>query len=360
MTPKNQSGPNYSDLAKLVLERAHTAREGVILIGALIAEHGHATYGGNSHMIADASECWIVIEFAGGLGLWVAERLGSKSIRVSRPGYIGAVHNSDDFLHSPNFFDYAVSKGWYDPSNSAPFDANLIYGDGKGKWEGQALIEHELLRRAEMGPLAKDDIVWALRAERITGDCAGYGQIVPLIDSSLPELRILWHAHIGPVVAPFVPIFLGLTSVPEEFRQHRYLSASEDQRYYRGEMLGTPSPAVAQEIEARRSATYSFKRLYYLLLQESAEAQKNVAEIWEAFEERLAGEAERVRRTCEILLRCGEHELATSQLTYFCDTELRASLDWADDLVDALDVRARTMSARSGGRPSRTTPQQIW
>ena len=33
MTPPTQTGPNYSDLARLVLERAHTAREGVELIG---------------------------------------------------------------------------------------------------------------------------------------------------------------------------------------------------------------------------------------------------------------------------------------------------------------------------------------
>ena len=66
MTPTDQSGPNYSDLARLVLERARTAREGVALIGALIAEHGYSTYGGNSHLIADPDEGWVVIEFAGG------------------------------------------------------------------------------------------------------------------------------------------------------------------------------------------------------------------------------------------------------------------------------------------------------
>ncbi len=51
-----------------MLERARTAREGVELIGSLIASHGEATYGGNSHLIADADEGWVVIEFAGGRG----------------------------------------------------------------------------------------------------------------------------------------------------------------------------------------------------------------------------------------------------------------------------------------------------
>src|SRR5581483_7709595 len=91
MTPPTQTGPNYSDLARLVLERAKTAREGVELIGALIAEHGYADYGGNSHLIADAEEAWVVIECSGGQKLWAAERLGADAIRASRPGFIGEI-----------------------------------------------------------------------------------------------------------------------------------------------------------------------------------------------------------------------------------------------------------------------------
>ncbi len=108
MTPDKQTGLNYSDFACTVLERARSARDGVELIGQLIAEHGESTYGGNSHIIADANEAWVVIQFAGGKGLWLAERLGDDSIRASRPGYIGEVpvneHEHPDFLYSENFF----------------------------------------------------------------------------------------------------------------------------------------------------------------------------------------------------------------------------------------------------------------
>ena len=88
MTPKDQTGPNYSDLAKIVLERSKSAREGVQIIADLINQFGESTYGGNSHIIADSKEAWVVIQFAGGLGLWAAERLGENTIRASRPGYI--------------------------------------------------------------------------------------------------------------------------------------------------------------------------------------------------------------------------------------------------------------------------------
>ena len=44
MTPPPQRGLQYSDLARIVMERATTAREGVEIIGALIAEHGLGAY----------------------------------------------------------------------------------------------------------------------------------------------------------------------------------------------------------------------------------------------------------------------------------------------------------------------------
>src|SRR5690242_8791875 len=88
MTPNPQTGLQYSDLARVVMERASTAREGVEIIGQLIAEYGYADYGGNSHLIADHNEGWVVWEMSGGHKLWAAERLGPDEVRVLYPGYI--------------------------------------------------------------------------------------------------------------------------------------------------------------------------------------------------------------------------------------------------------------------------------
>src|SRR5688572_4606010 len=74
MTPRPQRGLNYSDLSRIVMERARSAREAVEIVGSLINQYGYATYGGNSHLFADADEGWVLIEFAGGKGLWVAQR----------------------------------------------------------------------------------------------------------------------------------------------------------------------------------------------------------------------------------------------------------------------------------------------
>ena len=105
MTPKDQTGLNYSDLARLILERTRSAREGVELIGSLISKYGESSYGGNSHIVADANEAWIVIQFSGGQGLWAAERLSSRSIRVSRPGYIEEIP-----INNPNDENFYTLK----------------------------------------------------------------------------------------------------------------------------------------------------------------------------------------------------------------------------------------------------------
>jgi dipeptidase len=121
LTPPDQTGPNYSDLARIVLERAKTAREGVETIGELIAQHGYSTYGGNSHLIADSDEAWVVIEFAGGQGLWVAERLDGNSIRVSRPGYILEIpisfHDDPDYLGAHTWSTSPSSRAGSSPTD---------------------------------------------------------------------------------------------------------------------------------------------------------------------------------------------------------------------------------------------------
>ena len=80
MTPKDQQGVNYSDVARIVLERAKTAREAVEIAIDLVERYGDFSYGGNSHLFADAEEGWVFLTFAGGKGLWAARRLGPNEV----------------------------------------------------------------------------------------------------------------------------------------------------------------------------------------------------------------------------------------------------------------------------------------
>lgn len=363
MTPKDQKGLNYSDLCKIVLERARTAREAVELIGWLTAKHGDVTYGGNSHLIADADEAWVVIEFAGGCGLWAAERLGADSIRVSRPGYIGEVplggDGGKDFLFSDNFFSLATEHGWYDPAGGKPFNANLVYGDGKMRWKGVAWVEHELKGLASRpGRIGLQDIIGCLRTPQLTGDTAGYGQIVPLVKECDADLRMMWHAHVGAVAAPFVPVFLGIESVPAEFRQHRYLSDGEAARFVDGRNLDQLS-CVPRGVEATRSATEIFKRLLYLSLEYSESFLGEVQSAWRAHEEALALKLADTLALGQLALSAGQRNLLRRHLDRFVHEELVRTLDMGEALARSIDIRRQLQFGIKTDLPPKG-PDQIW
>jgi dipeptidase len=364
LTPARQTGPTYSDLARMVLERARTAREGVALIGSLIATHGETTYGGNSHLIADDTEGWVVIQFAGGQGLWVAERLPSDTVRVSRPGYIGVVPTDlaadPDYMGSENLVSFAVDRGWWRPDRGTPFDVNAIYGDGKGRWPGVAWIEDELTRRARADRgITLRDVIWALRSERLTGDTAGYGQIVPLRAAGAPDLRVLWHAPVGPIAAPFTPFFLGVQAIPPEFRRHRYLGEGEAAAFVDDSDPADRASAVPQRIEATRSAVAVFKRLLYLLAEHHEAFLPEVSPVWEMFEGEQAAALDDVARMAETLLSAGQPDLARRLLTRHCSTEAIRSLDLGETMAASMDARSRLLFGIRDDRPWRG-PRQLW
>ena len=358
LTPHDQRGPHYSDLARIVLERARTARGGVELIGELIANHGESTYGGNSHLIADQDEAWVVIEFAGGQGLWVAERLGPDDVRVSRPGYILDVprdlSSSDDFLGAPHLIDFAVERGWLAPGDE-PWNVNEVYGDGNGRSASVAWMEAELGRRARTpGKVTLDDMMWALRTERLTGDRAGYGQVVPLEPAGHVELRLLWHAAVGAVAAPFTPFFLGVTSIPVEFGRHRYLTADEAAAFIDPDPReGETKSVVGQRTEAARSAVYVYKRLLYLLAEHHEVFLPEVTPVWEALERELAGEAAEVVQTAALLIGSGRTDVAERYLSRYCGEAAIRGLDLGEAMLNSIEARSRVLFGLRDGDPWR-------
>ncbi|KGM49393.1 C69 family dipeptidase [Pseudooceanicola atlanticus] len=363
MTPKDQTGPNYSDLARIVVERATTAREGVEIMAQLIAEHGYSCYGGNSHIIADPDEAWVVIQFSGGKGLWVAERLGPDSIRASRPGYIGVVPLQPDetFLYPDHFISTAVELGWYDPASGAPFDVNAIYGDGKGPWKGMAWVEEQMRQRAAAAPLTFEDVCWSIQTDKLTGDTAGYGQVVPLVHPSHPDLRMMWHAPVGPVTAPLVPVFLGQTEVPDAFGQHRYLTTGEAHRFLDRRKEATDPDTVShvpQGIEVADSAVYQYKRLMHLAFQDEG-LLREAWDHWRLMEVQLAGELPAVLRSAELLLEAGETDLARRVLTRESAGWLNAGLEDCRALVASGYARLRLRGTLNrDGKP--LAPEQYW
>lgn len=364
MTPADQTGPNYSDLARIVLERARSAREAVEIVATHIARYGYSTYGGNSHIFADPYEAWVMIEFAGGKGLWVAERLGETSIRASRPGYIGVIpaEPDDTFLFPPHFITTAIDLGWYDPA-TGPFDVNAVYGDGKGRWDGVQWIEAEMRRRA-MRPekIGFEDVIWSIATEKLTGDTAGYGQIVPLVRAAHSELRVMWHAPIGAVTAPLTPIFMGIDEVPAPYAQHRYLTEGESARFLdRRKEQKSPQVVcrIPQGIETAESAVYRFKQLMHLAFQAQDTILPEVFEHWRLVEARILAELPAVERSATLLLDAGEPALARRLLNEFSHRCLSENLADCEALSRAAYVRLRARG-RLNLTDQPLSPSQLW
>jgi len=339
MTPEPQRGPNYSDLSRIAMERAESARQAVEIIGALMDEYGYSTYGGNSHLFADAREGWVVLNFAGGQGLWIAQRLGPDEVRMSYPGYIHEVpldfQERDDWLGSANFISFAVEQGWWDPEAGEPFDANAIYGNGEGRSEGVRIIEARLRDYARDGGVTLRQMLATVRDPLISSDAAGYGQVAHLRQRDPhPELRMLWVAPTGSVTAPFVPYWIAGTEVLPEFGKHRYLTKGQASTFVK------PDFAVQ---EASRFAGRLFKRLMYYTCDAPARFLPEVTEALTAFEDRSLVEAPALEARALALYEAGEPALARAVISDYSSSRARAALALGDALLGSIEARHRLL-----------------
>ncbi|MBD3649552.1 MAG: C69 family dipeptidase, partial [Pseudomonadales bacterium] len=339
MTPEDQTGPNYSDLARIALERAESAREAVEIIGSLIDEYGYTTYGGNSHLIADPQEGWVMIEYAGGHGLWIAERLGPDDVRVNYPGYVGDVpddyQSSPDFMGSENFISFAVEQGWYDPDSGETFNAHKVYGLGGimrspgTKYVSPAKIEEEL--RA-MAPVSVEEMMAMVRDPRIADDHAGYGQVAHLReDLPHPELALLWVAPTGSVTAPFVPWWIGVESVPPEFGQHRYLTERSGPTFINPDY---------QLQEATEFAGRLFKRLMYYTCAFPEEQLERVQATLTAFEGDMLAQQSRIERMAELAYE-EDPALGRELLTVYSHARATDALQLGRGLVAGIEAEVK-------------------
>jgi dipeptidase len=367
MTPRPQHGPNYSDLARIVMERARTAREAVEIAGALIEKYGDSTYGGNSHFFADANEGWVMIEFAGGKGLWIAERVGPDEIRMAHPGYVGPIpldfqKHPDRYLGSANFISFAVEQGWYDPHAGKPFDVNVVYQGGR---EGRlaekslAIIEDRLRQRAKAGKISFREFLDTIRDPLLSADWSGYGQAVRLRSGlTRPDLNMVWLAPTGSVTAPFIPYWIGVERVPPEYGKHRYLSHRESEWVVNKDF---------QIQEASQFAFRTFKRLMYYTCDKPAKFLPEVTEALTAFENESISQSASVQARAAKLFEVGENAMARDTLTEYSNQRAMDGLRLGESLLASIEARHRLLygyrppelSDMSGGIHGNEDPAQV-
>ena len=343
MTPSLQTGLSYSDLSRIVMERATTAREAVEIVGSLIEEHGYATYGGNSHLFADAREGWVLIDYAGGQGLWAAERLGPDEVRVSYPGYIADFpvdfEDDPDFMGSDNLVDFAVEQGWWDPEAGEPFDLHRVYGrpfpSAPGQDDPHRLFRYPPVLEDEieaLAPIGLADMMALVRDPRWSNDGAGYGQVAHLRSGLRRELGTLWMSITGAVASPFLPVPLGAADVPPEYKQHRYMTKDAATDFLDPEFAA---------LEGTESAFRVHKRLLYHTCRDPETFLQPVTAALEAFEAGVIAEHFETEQRVEQLVREGRSSMIPDILTDQTSEHLLDALDLGRRLATGVEVETR-------------------
>lgn len=343
MTPNPQHGVNYSDIARIVLERAHTAREAVDIAVGLIEKYGYFTYGGNSHVFADPNEGWVLLEFAGGKGLWVAHRLGPNDIWLNWRGYhkFGYVQTlpsdlgkNPDYLASKNLVSFAIEQGWYKTDSGVPFNVIEVYAR-PDQYSETTAAEAQRVAAAVRAAAPKVDVQLLMRQLHAVGrDSSGYGQVADLHDDVSPDLRTLWVAPGPPITAAFVPWRLGAESVLPEYRRHRYLTAGEAERII--------DPAQ-QGLESTQYADGAVKRLLYLVDEHREVFLPEVSAALDAFDARQLAAQEGIERTARLLLNAHEDALAHRYLTEQAHSSAGDGLHLIEALADGIEARTKVL-----------------
>jgi dipeptidase len=340
MTPKAQRGVNYSDLARIVLERARTAREGLDIAVDLIKRYGDFTYGGNSHAFADPNEGWVLLTFAGGKGLWVAKRLGPNDVWLNWRGYTGTGYvqtlpadwrENPDYLASDNFESFASEQGWYKPGVDAPFNVIGVYCRDRSREPTAA--EARKVEAAVRSAAPKVDVPLLMEQLHASGrDSSGYGQVAHLRTDIHPDLRTLWVAPGPPITVAFVPWRIGVESVPPEYQRHRYLTAAEAERTIQ---------LAQQGLESTRYVNRAVKRLLYLVDEHRGEFLPEVTAALTAFESRQLAAQPDVERTAQILLKANEPTLARRYLTEQAHAAAEDGLHLIEVLASSIEARTK-------------------
>jgi len=334
MIPNPQTGPQYSDLSRIAMQRARSAREAAAIVGELIDRYGYTDYGGNSHMFADAKEGWVLLEFAGGQGLWIAQRLGPDEVRMSYPGYIRDIpldfRSREDFMGSANFIDFAVSKGWFDPAAGKPFNVMDVYANDEARYPRSAM-EQELRAAA---PIDLRRMMNAVRDPRISKDTTGYGQVAQLRKRDRPEYHLLWVAPTGSVTAPFVPYRIGVQRVAPQYGKHRYLTKGEASAFLSADWRVQEATLFAGQL---------FKRLMYYTCEHPQKFLPEVTEALTAFENRLIEEQVDVEKTSEALFAAGEKTLALEHLTRHSERAGQDALALGHSLLGSIEARTELL-----------------
>jgi dipeptidase len=262
--PSREDQPDLTEggigywLRRLMAERASSAREAVKIGGALIEKYGYAS-SGRTYTIADTGEAWVMSVVNG--KHWVAQRVPDDKIMII-PNYYTItrvnLNNNAVFMGSEDLISYAEKRGWYDPEKDGAFNFRKVYGNPgtlaspgniPRKWRGLELLAGKDYEMDQPLPFAVKPVDKVSRREimKVLSDhyegtewdnsqhykygnphsggvgtiCAPhnqYGFVAELRNDMPVDIgAVMWLAPRRPCIQPYIPWYLGMEKIPEDF-----------------------------------------------------------------------------------------------------------------------------------------------
>jgi len=249
-------------------ERAKTARDAVILGGDLVEQFGY-TGSGRTYCIADANEAWTLSVVRG--KHWVAQRVPDNQVMVLPNNYTIEEINLEDksnFLACRDLIEYAVRRGWYNPSTDGPFNFRKTYGatnslthpgNTSRAWGAYHKFDmpfdrdddfpYSFVPKEKISKQKLMDILayhyegtdmdksknytlgspYDMNGSMICGKASVYGFVTECRNWLPVEIgTVMWLAPQWPDIQPFIPWYSGITKVPEGFAKQAYLNELSD------------------------------------------------------------------------------------------------------------------------------------
>jgi dipeptidase len=373
------------ELRIVLAERAQTAREAVEIAAELLDTYGYNASGRCLHIVGP-DEAWQLQMVRG--RQYVARRVRDDEVAITANTYTIREVDMDDrenFICSPRLVDYAVERGWYDPSGGEPFDFAAVYADPKAHvhpantdrtWGMARLLDADFpvtygeARSGILPPAVKpdheltiNDIMEIFRdhyegtaldstenyrisphRSTVRPICCLASHRTTIIQQRSwlpPEIgTIVWRALEPPCTSGFVPWYLGATRIPAPF-QMAPLRADTARTARVDFHFNMPPETWRLGLE---SSGALFKLLANLVDGDYARTIPHVRAVWDEFEaEELAMQAA-VEETALKLYK-GNRSLALEFITLYSNALAEKSLDVARSLIEEIPRTAGTLTA---------------
>lgn len=324
------------EIRKLILERSRTSRDAVSLVGRLIDIHSQCD-SPVAYCIADRNEAWVVETT---YRHWVAKRIPDDGYHVIANQY---TIDTEWDIASDDLVSYAIERGWYDPKEG-PFHFKYIYGD-------QNTLDREIntsrefqgnfMLKNKVGTISVKDILSVLSLPPIQTDGTQAYMIWHLRRNMPVEIGcVMWFGMCGANTGAAVPVYVGSSRVPEEYRE---ASMEEDST----------------------SAWWQFKRLQKLIYPrwwEYSDRYLDIRKKLNQFQESVYKDQLIVEKKVLESLNQGHSDEAKELLSDFTYEKLKALLDEVREILAStsnIEQRGDRIIQHAPNPPWRSTEPKI-